>query len=244
MGGLAKGLSILEAFSPSHPRMTVTEAARLSQTTPAAARRCLLTLADLGYLAHDGKYFRPTPRVLRLTMAYTTTSTLAELAQPCLKSVRDELDKAASLAVLSDGESLFIARAETPHIVSAGVRVGATLPLWASATGRILAGALPPDQLDEVLRQARITKTTPNTLSTRSQVRRAIVEARDRGVAYTNEELELGVRTMAVPVKDPSGSVVAAMSISAFAAQVSLEQMQTRFLPVLQREAARLARML
>ncbi|GAB6983782.1 IclR family transcriptional regulator domain-containing protein [Nocardioides pyridinolyticus] len=244
MGGLAKGLAILESFSAEVPRMTVTDASQASGTTPAAARRCLLTLVDLGYLTHDGKYYRPTPRVARLTRAYSATASLPTLGQPCLLAVRDELEQSASLAVLEGGESLFVARAEAARIASAGVRVGTTLPLWASSTGRVLATTLTEDALSAVLEGSQLERRTPKTVVSRSAVRKLIESAREDGVAYTDEELELGVRTMAVPVVDSAGVTQAAMSVSAFAAQVSMSRMRDEFLPVLRREAQRLGRML
>ncbi len=165
MGGLAKGLAILESFSAEVPRMTVTDASQASGTTPAAARRCLLTLVDLGYLTHDGKYYRPTPRVARLTRAYSATASLPTLGQPCLLAVRDELEQSASLAVLEGGESLFVARAEAARIASAGVRVGTTLPLWASSTGRVLATTLTEDALSAVLEAVSSSAGRPRPLS-------------------------------------------------------------------------------
>jgi IclR family pca regulon transcriptional regulator len=244
MGGLAKGLAIIEAFGPTRPQLTVSEAAASSSTTPAAARRCLLTLVELGYLSHDGKYFRPTPRMMRLAAAYSTTAPLPVLAQPCLMAVRDELDESVSLAVLDGDRALFVARAESARIVSAGVRVGASLPAHASSTGRVLLGALSDDELDDHLRRARPQRTTPRTLITVADIRDRVRQARAEGVAYTDEELELGMRTMAVPVVDTMGQTHAAMSVSAFTARVSLAEMQGRFLQVLQRQAARLGSML
>jgi IclR family pca regulon transcriptional regulator len=244
MGGLAKGLTILEGFSPERVRMTVTDASLASHTTPAAARRCLLTLEELGYLTYDGKYFRPTPRVARLTYAYSATDPLPVLAQPCLEAVRDELQQSASLAVMEGGESLFVARAEAARIVAAGVRIGATLPLWASATGRVLAGSLTSDEVDALLASSGIEARTTKTVVSTTELRILIESARTNAVAYTDEELDLGLRTMAVPVIDPAGTVRAAMSLSAFAAQVDMTEMRERFFPVLAREAARLGRML
>jgi len=244
MGGLAKGLAILESFRPGRPRLTVSEAAQYSGTTPAAARRCLLTLVDLGYLLHDGKYYWPTPRVVRLTSAYHGTASLPTLSEPCLAAIRDELDQSASLAVRDGADSLFVARAESTRIVSAGVRVGATLPLWASSTGRVLLAALPEEEAAAVITESRRDRFTANTVVTIQEVKERIAATRAEGVATTDEELELGVRTMAVPVVDSAGVTHAAMSVSAFAAQVTMTDMREKYLPVLRREAERLGRML
>lgn len=244
MGGLVKGLAIIEAFGPSRARLTISDAAKATGITPAAARRCLLTLESLGYLMHDGKYFRATPRITRLGAAYAEVSTLPTLAHPCISAVRDEIGETSSLAVLDGDSSLFVARAEAVHMVAAGVRLGARLPAYASASGRVLLSGLSDEELEKHLQGIQPVRTTPNTLVTISDIRRRVEEARVEGVSYTDEELELGVRTMAVPVKDSGGRVHAAMTASASAGRISLDVMRTKFLPVLQAEAARLGMML
>jgi IclR family pca regulon transcriptional regulator len=244
MAGLGKGLAVIEAFGPERPRMTVADAARASGTTRAAARRCLLTLEQLGYLTHDGRYFAPTPRMLRLGAAFLETSALPRLAQPYLESARDELTESVSLAVLEGDRSVFVARAETQRIVTTGVRLGARLPAPASATGRVMLAAVPDEALDAILLGVRLHATTPRTVVDVTQIRQRIVTARSTGVAYTDEELELGMRSMAVPVRDGRGRTVAAMSVSAFTARVSLDELRDRFLPVLRGYAQRLGQLL
>ena len=245
MGGLVKGLAIIEAFGPSRARLTISDAAKATNITPAAARRCLLTLESLGYLTHDGKYFRATPRMTRLGAAYAEVSTLPTLAHPCLSAVRDEIGETSSLAVLDGDSSLFIARAEAIHMVAAGVRIGARLPAYALASGRVLLAGLADDELEQKLAGIQPVASTKNTLVTISDIRRRVQEARAaEGVSFTDEELELGVRTMAVPVRDPAGRVHAAMTVSASAGRISLAVMRERFLPILQGEAARLGNML
>lgn len=152
MAGLAKGLAVIEAFGIRHPQLTVTDAAQRTNTSRAAARRCLLTLVELGYLTHDNGNFRPTPRMLRLGGAYLDTAPLPQLAQPQLVEARDALGESVSLAVLEDGCSLFVARAEAARIVATGVRVGAKLPApqlrdrssTAGRTSRYASRRLPP----------------------------------------------------------------------------------------------------
>jgi IclR family transcriptional regulator, pca regulon regulatory protein len=244
MGGLAKGLAIIEAFGRSRRQLSISEAAQLTATSPASARRCLLTLEELGYLSFDGKFFRPTPRMVRLGAAYLETAPLPLLARPHLIAAREKLGESISLAVLESDESVFVARADAERIVSAGVRLGARLPAHASATGRVLLAGLSDDEVDDVLARADLTRTTQNTLTTAEGIRQRVQQAREEGVAYTDEELELGIRTMAVPVHDSSGRVQAAMSAAAFASRVTLEDMAADFLPVLREHADRLGRML
>jgi IclR family pca regulon transcriptional regulator len=244
MGGLAKGLAIIEAFGPQRRQLSISQAAQLTATSPASARRCLLTLESLGYLSFDGKFFRPTPRMVRLGAAYLETAPLALLARSHLLAAREELGESISLAVLESDESVFVARAEAGRIVSAGVRLGARLPAHASATGRVLLAGLSDAEVDGLLARAGLTSTTPNTLTDPEKIRQRVRRAREEGVAYTDEELELGIRTMAVPVRDSSGRVQAAMSAAAFASRVTLADMAADFLPVLREHADRLGRML
>ena len=174
MAGLAKGLAVLEAFSPERDRLTVTEAARAAGMTPAAARRCLLTLQALGYLTHDGKFFRPSPRMLRLGTAYLATEPLPQLAQPHVLAARDALGEAVSLAVWEDGCAVFVARADVARIVNTGVRLGARLEGWASATGRVLLAGMDDASVDAYLAGATYEATTPHTLTTAAAVRERI----------------------------------------------------------------------
>ncbi|MFC7655487.1 IclR family transcriptional regulator C-terminal domain-containing protein [Pseudonocardia benzenivorans] len=140
--------------------------------------------------------------------------------------MHDQLDETASLAVLDGDEALFVARVEAARIVSAGVRVGSALPLHASATGRVLLAGMSDEELDERLRRARPQQTTPNTLLTVADIRDRVHKVRSEGVAYTDEELEYGMRTMAVPVSDATGRTQAAMAVSVFSARVSMERLQ------------------
>ena len=244
MAGLAKGLAVVEAFGPDRPRLTVSDAARATGTSPATARRCLLTLQELGYVSHDGKYFLPTPRMVRLGAAYLQTASLPLLAQSHVLAARDELDESVSLAVLEGGQSVFVARAEVARIVSAGVRVGAQLPAHASATGRVLLAGLADAEVEQILAAAELQQTTPNTLMDRARIRERIEQARREDAAYTDQELELGVRTMAVPVRDATGRTRAALAVAVFAARSTMEDLRTIHTPVLHRHATRLGRML
>jgi IclR family pca regulon transcriptional regulator len=244
MGGLAKGLAIIECFDHSRDRLTVSEAARLTATSPAAARRCLLTLTSLGYLVHDGKFFRPTPRLARLGASYDIATPLATLAQPFLEEVRDACSESVSLAVLDGESSLFVARAEASRIVSLGGRVGSRLPAHGSATGRVLLAALPEDELDRRLDGLRPVATTPRTLVAIPAIRERIRAAHECGFSITEEELEVGVNTMAVAVRDTRGRVQAAMSVAVFAARLSVPGLTEEILPLLRGAADRLGAML
>jgi IclR family pca regulon transcriptional regulator len=244
MAGLAKGLAIIEAFGASTTRMTVSDAAHCADLSRPAARRCLLTLADLGYLAHDGKFFTPLPRMLRLGSAYLSTSSLTQIAQPLLASARDELQESVSLAVLDDGYSVFIARAEAVRIVSTGVKLGGRLPAYCSATGRVLLSGLTEEEINRHLDAISMKRLTDRTLANPGAVLQAVRRAAEDGYAISNEELEIGMSAMAVPVRNRSGEIEAALSVSVFSGRVSVQTLEEKFLPVLQIVAARLQRAL
>jgi IclR family pca regulon transcriptional regulator len=244
MAGLAKGLAIIEAFSPHRTRMTVTDAAQCSGTSRASARRCLLTLMELGYLEFDGKYFRPQPRLLALSAAYSGTRSLPEIAQPFLKAARDELRESISLAVLDRDAALFVARSEAERLVTTGISVGTRIDLYCSATGRILLSAWSDRRVVGYLDGARIEARTKYSLIKKAAIREAIRNAGAVGYATTDQELEIGLRSIAVPVIDSRGAIVAAMSASASSARVSIQQMVKGFMPVLRANAEGLGRVL
>jgi IclR family pca regulon transcriptional regulator len=240
MGGLAKGLAIIEMFGAGHDRLTLADAARGTDITRAAARRCLLTLVDLGYVSFDGKFFHPLPRLRRLGGRAIDSGSLADRAQPILIDACEQLNESISLAVLDGRESLFVARAESAHIVSTGVQLGGRLPAYCSATGRLLLSGLEDAQIRQYLASTPLIPRTPLTLVDPDAIFARIVETRESGVSFSDEELELGMRALAVAVRNASGDIIAAMSLSTSSARVSLEQMKTRYLPVLKKHVVQL----
>lgn len=244
MAGLAKGLAVLEAFGTATPRLTISDAAQAAGLSRAAARRCLTTLAEIGYVTFDGKFFSPTPRVLRIGAAYAESAALPQLARPHLAAIRDVIDESVSLAVRDENDSLFVARSEGTRILNSSIRVGARIPLYASSTGQILLGALGESELADYLAAAPFPARTPKTPTTADAVAQRVEDARAEGVAIGNEELEPGLLSIAVPVRDPAGQVVAAISISASSSRVTLEEFRDRVRPVMQKHAAELGRQL
>jgi IclR family transcriptional regulator, pca regulon regulatory protein len=240
MGGLAKGLAIVEAFS-AHDVMSVADAARAAGATRASARRCLITLTELGYLEQSGREFRPLTRLRKLGGVASRRDQLAQLAQPLLSQARDELAESVSLAVLDDDRPLFIARAEAEHIVSTGVRVGAYLPAYCSATGRVLLSQFSDKEILRRIGRKPLAPRTPHTLTKISEVLAEIRSAREKGYAISDEELELGLRALAVPVIGANDEIIAAVSVSATSARVRSADLRRRSVPVLQSCARMLA---
>lgn len=241
MAGLAKGLAILELFGPRTGRLTAATAAQSTGITRAAARRCLLTLASLGYVEHDGKFFTPATRLLRLGCAYLEGDTLAAAAGSVLDRLRDDTGESVSLAVADDDEILFIARSAAPRLVSAAVRVGARAPMYCTAAGRVLLAARAAADVERYLGSRGFEKRTRRTVVDAGELRGVIAEARLRRYAVSDEEIEIGLRAVAVPVPASNGDVVAAMAISASSARMSLAKMERDMVPALHRAAATLS---
>ncbi|WP_432180486.1 IclR family transcriptional regulator domain-containing protein [Streptomyces sp. NBC_00063] len=242
MAGLAKGLAVIEAFEGASSQLTIAEAARLTGLTRAAARRCLLTLTELGYLSYDGKNFEPTLRLLRLSGAYLSTAQLPSAAQPYLLAARAALNESVSLAVWDDGWSVYVNRAEAPRAWPQGVRVGGRLPGFCTATGRVLMAGLPEEELVGALDRFPPERHTPRTLVRPAEIISAVEAARADGYAIVDEELQVGLRALAVPVLDSRGGTVAAMSVNVLSPHVTVDQLRQDFLPVLLENAAALGR--
>jgi len=241
MSGLAKGLAIIEAFEGQRA-LTVAGAAKVSGTSRAAARRCLLTLTELGYVTFDGKWFLPMPRMLRLGNGVQLP--LPQVAQPIIDKARVEFNESVSIAVLDGTDVLFVARAEAERIVLTGVKVGARLPAYCSASGRVLLSGLPDSRAAEIIKRNHRVRRTPKTLIDPQSIQDQIRMVRRNGYAISNEELELGMLSMALPVTDSVGHVRAALSVSAFSARITVDQMVRVFLPAMKRYAAILGKSL
>ncbi|OGA66534.1 MAG: IclR family transcriptional regulator [Betaproteobacteria bacterium RIFCSPLOWO2_12_FULL_65_14] len=244
VAALHKGLGIIECFSASHPRLTLSDASRRAGMTRAAARRYLLTLASLGYADFDGKFFSLTPRILRLGYAYLSTASIPRLAQPVLETLADEAREAASLAVLDGSDVLFIAHSAKRRLLSAMASVGTRLPAWCTAMGRVLLAGMVDDALDRWLKGLRPRKLTPKTLTSQRELLERVLQARADGYAVNDEELEMGLRSIAVPVRNSRGDVVFALGISLQAARMTPAMMKQRLLPALQSGSAALSAML
>ena len=233
IAGLAKGLQILSAFNSAYTRLTQSQAARLVGITPAAARRSLLTLCDQGYVATDGKYFWPDHGVLRLTYAYAASTRLPRLLQPALDALSERTRESASVAVLHGHHVLVAARSTAQRSLSVGLGVGSELPLHCSATGRVLLAAKPMAEREKMLRQSTLLKMTPHTETDVSRLKKILAECQLHGYGISNEEIEMGVRSLAVPLINSEQQVVAALSISSRADRMTGQEMVSKLLPIL-----------
>lgn len=244
MGGLAKGLRVIEAFGAARPRLTIAEIARLTGLDRATARRCLLTLADAGYATHDGKFFELTPRVLRLGHAYLEAAPLPALLQPLLEQVSQEIGESSSASVLDGAEITYIARASRQRIMSIALSPGSRLPAYCASMGRVLLAAQPETDALAVLKACPRPALTPFTKVTTEALIAELRRVRAQGYATIDQELEMGLRSIAVPVRDRTGRTLAAINIGAQAARISVEDMIAQYLPALRRASARLVELL
>ncbi len=233
IAGLSKGLRILESFNGAYTRMTQSEVARRIGITPAAARRSLMTLCALGYAKTDGKRYWLDHGVLRLTYAYASSTRMPRLLQPQLDALSARARESASVVVLHRSEVLVAARSTAQRSLTVGLGVGSRLPLHCSATGRVLLASLPDAQVQALLNACPREKMTAFTVTDLEKLRQLVRECRSCGYAMSNEEIELGVRSLAVPLYDSRNTTLAALSISTRADRLTSKEMITQLLPVL-----------
>jgi IclR family pca regulon transcriptional regulator len=238
MATLAKGLAVIRAFGAERPRLTLSQAAATVGLSRAAARRVLRTLDQLGYVAQDGREFFLAPRVLELGFAYLAAQSWIDHTTPLLKALSDDLAETCSASVLEGSEIVYVARAPTRRIMTSEVAVGARLPAWHTAMGRIQLGFRSDDDLWRGLRAGRIEPFTPSTITDRRALFERIREDRERGFSIVDEELERGLRSIAVALATRRGRPIGAIDVSAHANRTTRNEMRERFLPRL-REIAR-----
>lgn len=236
---LERGLAVIRAFDADHPELTLSEVAAATGVTRATARRFLLTLAELGYVRSEGRYFSLTARVLELGYAYLSSRSLPQVAEPHLEALVAEVHESSSLSVLDGTDIIYVARVPVSRIMTVAISVGTRFPAYATSMGRVLLAGLPEEQLDRLLADTPLTPLTNRTVSTPEALRAELARIRSQGWALVNQELEEGLRAVAAPVRDPDGRVVAAVNVSAHASR-TLESMRRDLLPPLLATTARI----
>jgi IclR family transcriptional regulator, pca regulon regulatory protein len=239
MGGFGKGLAVIEAFDREHEQLTIAEAARLTGLDRATARRCLRTLVERGFATLEGTHYSLTARILRLGYAYLAAAPLPRLVQPYLERLSAATQESCSVCVLDGAEIVYVARASQRRVMSVGLSVGSRLPAFCTSMGRVLLASLPDAEARTVLGLAPRPKLTAHTRTGLAEVLEAISSARARGYALVDQELELGLRSIAVPLRGRVG-VVGAVNVGAQAGRVSMKEMKDTMLPALQQLAAEL----
>ncbi|GAB4230618.1 MAG: IclR family transcriptional regulator [Kiloniellaceae bacterium] len=240
MQGLAKGLAVIEAFQEGARGLSVSQAAARSGLDRATARRCLLTLHALGYADYDGKYFRLTPRTLRLGHAYYRSASLPATVQPFLEDLSKATGESASVSLLDGAEVIYVARASQTRVMAINLTPGSRLPAYCASMGRVLLAALPPAEARALLERADRPAHTPHTVTDVEDLMRILATVAEQGYAAIDQELELGLCSLSVPLLNGAGEVVAAMNIGANAARSGAADMIERYLPLMRQTQQRL----
>jgi IclR family transcriptional regulator, pca regulon regulatory protein len=229
---LERGMAVIQVFSRERPALTLSEVANLTGITRATARRILLTLEKLGHVRSDGRMFSPTPRLLTLGWAYLSSLNLSELALPLMETLVEETHESCSAATLDLPDVVYVARVPTRRIMSITLSVGTRLPAHCTSMGRVLLAAMAPDELDRYLTGAKLEAWTERTTTDGERLRAALDETRQRGWALVDQELEIGLRSVAAPIRR-GPDTIAALNVSSAVSRVSLDDLRRRILPPL-----------
>lgn len=237
---LDRGLAVIRAFSDESRELTLSEVARRTGLTRATARRFLHTLIEIGYVRTDGRHFSLRPRVLELGYSYLSSLSLPQLATPHMETLVERVRETCSLAVLDAGEVVYVARVPTRRrIITIAINVGSRFPAYATSMGRVLLAAQPDDWLDDYLHTTTLEPFTHRTVTDPDTLRSQLTRIRQGDFALTDQELEEGIRSVAVPVRDAAGAVVAAMNLSVHTSRGPADTIRRELLPAL-RDATRL----
>ena len=233
IGGFVKGLSVIEAFDRDHDKLTIADVARQTGLDRATARRCLLTLVDRGYASTDGKRFSLTGRILRLGYAYLAATPLPRLVQPYLEQLSEATRESCSASILDNDEIVYVARAAQRRVMSIGLNVGSRLPAYCTSMGRVLLAALPENEAHAILEASRREKLTPLSATGVDELMAVLRRVRASGHCVNDQELEIGLRSIAVPLLDKEGRAIAAVNVGVQAARVSVDRLVSEILPAL-----------
>ncbi|MEV0371631.1 IclR family transcriptional regulator C-terminal domain-containing protein [Streptomyces sp. NPDC050636] len=235
---MARGLITLTAFGAGRAELPLTAVAEATGLARATARRALITLEHLGYVATDGKLFRPTPKVLELGFAHLSGLTLPAIAQPHLAALVERVHDSASMAVLSGDDIQYVARVPTVRIMSVNIMLGTRFPAYPTSMGRVLLAGLPPAELSARLALTDLQPLTRHTVTDPERLTELVEGVRTEGYALVDEELEEGLRSIAVPVRDRTGRVVSAVNVSTHAGRCTADEARETILPALREAAA------
>jgi IclR family pca regulon transcriptional regulator len=234
---LARGLAVIRAFDAEHPRRTLSDVARHTDLTRATARRFLLTLAELGYVRTDGSVFWLTPRVLELGYSYLSSLSLPELAGPHLEALAERVRESSSVSILDGDDVVYVARVPVRRIMTVSINIGTRFPAYATSMGRVLLAGLAPVELDAYLERVRFTALTERTVLTPAKLRAELERVRTDGYSVVDQELEAGLRSLAAPIRDESGAVIAAVNISTQSARYTAAQVEADLVPAVRATA-------
>jgi IclR family pca regulon transcriptional regulator len=245
MTSLARGLAVIQAFSGRRRHLSISCLSQKTGFSRAAVRRCLYTLLKLGFVgSEDNRHFFLQPRILSLGHSYISSMPLATAAQPILEHVSHLVRESCSIAILDGQDIIYIARVNVTRIMGIHLGVGSRLPAFCTSMGRALLANLSREDLESYVSKVQFTRYTERTVGSKDALLEKLEEVRRSGYAIVDQELELGLRSMAVPIQNLNGLVVAAVNVGAHAQRVSVQEMQQKFLPHLQTAAQELSMLL
>ncbi len=244
IASFAKGLRVLECFGADSPRLSIADVATRTGLDRATARRCLLTLHDSGYAEYDGKFFTLTPRTLKLGMGALASLPLPQIVQPWLDQLAEQIGQSCSVAVLDGTDIVYLARAAQRRVMSIGLMPGSRLPAHCTSMGRVLLAALPEDQARAIVEASDLSPRTARSLTDPDDIMARIAQTRRDGYTLNDQEIETGLRGLAVPLFDGRGATVAALNTGMAASLHSPETMIRTYLPALKKVQAGLRRVL
>jgi IclR family pca regulon transcriptional regulator len=235
---LARGLAVIRAFDDVRPRMTLAQVAQVVDLSRAATRRSLLTLKELGYVASDGKLFYLTPATLRLGFSYLASQPLSQIAQPYVNRLREQFQESSSVSVMDSNEIIYITRASAVRLLSSTLNLGSRLPAYCTSMGRVLLSSMNEEQLEAYFKSVKMIRYTDYTITSEPELRKILADVRKTGYCIIDQEREIGLRSIAVPIRNRAGTIIAALNISGQAGRLEISQMQAELLPVLQQTAS------
>jgi IclR family pca regulon transcriptional regulator len=230
---LERGLAVIRAFDHEHPELTLSEVAARTGVTRAVARRFLLTLAALGYVRSDGRFFSLTARVLELGYSYLSSMTLPEVAQPHLEHLSAGVHESSSVSVLEGTDIVYVARVAVSRIMTVSINVGTRFPAYATSMGHVLLAGLSRAELEAYFVVARLDRLTDRTVTAPDRLRSELAKVTAQGWAMVDQELEEGLRSVAAPIHDRRGRVVAAVNLSTHASRTTAESVEKDLVPPL-----------
>lgn len=234
LGGLAKGLSVIEAFTVDTERMSISDVSQVTGLDRATARRCLLTLHTLGYANYDGKYFSLTPRVLRLGTGCLATMSLPRIVQPMLDALSEDIGQSVSVSILDGWDIVYVARSAQQKVMSIGLMPGSRLPAYCTSMGRIILASLPEEEARHILALRPLAARTAHTLTGVEEIMEELRRVKAQGYAIIDQEVETGLRSIAVPVFNARGQTVAALNTGVAAVHADPAELAALYLKPLQ----------
>lgn len=238
VAALASGLEVIMAFDNTHPRMTLSEVASRTGMNRAKARRFLLTLHALGYVRKQQRYFELAPKVLQLGYSFLSANNYRSVIQQYLEDITVQSGESSSLGILDGDEVIYVARSAAPHrLMAISLSVGTRLPAAHTSMGRVLLAQLPGPQLDAYIERIELQRYTEKTITDKDELKQSISQVRQQGYAMSDQELDSGLRSLAVPAFDANDKLLGAINISTNAARIDMHTLLKEYLPLLQEKA-------